>query len=42
VLDLKIYSSKGAIVKDKQLHIDEYAFWEAIYLFNEMGDSLLI
>ena len=32
--------TKGAIVKDKHLHIDEYAFWEAIYLLNEMGDFL--
>ncbi len=32
--------TKGAIVKDKCLHVDEYAFWEAIYLLNEMGDFL--
>ena len=26
--------AKGAIVKDKCLCIDKYAFWEAIYLLN--------
>jgi len=27
---------------DKRLKIDVYAFWEAIYLYNEIGDFLWI
>ncbi len=23
------------------MHIDQYAFWEGIYLYNELGDFLL-
>jgi len=26
--------------KHRDLHINEYAFWETIYLYNEMGDFL--
>jgi len=32
--------AKGSMVKDRRLKIDEYAFWEAIYLYNEIGDFL--
>jgi len=31
---------KGSIFKDHYLHIDEYAFSEVIYLYNEMDDLL--
>jgi len=34
--------AKGSIFKHKDLHIDEYTFWEAIYLYNEMGDFLWV
>jgi len=32
--------SKGALVKFEKLKIDELAFWEAIFLYNELGDFL--
>jgi len=32
--------SKGSLVKFEKLKIDEYAFWEAIFLYNELGDFL--
>jgi len=32
--------AKGSIFKHRDLRIDEYAFWEAIYLYNEMGNFL--
>jgi len=32
--------AKSSIFKDCDLHIDKYAFWEVIYLYNEMGDLL--
>jgi len=32
--------AKGSMFKHRDLRIDEYAFWEAIYLYNEIGDFL--
>jgi len=32
--------SKGSHNKAEKLKIDEYAFWEAIFLYNEPGDFL--
>jgi len=32
--------SKGSLTKAKKLKIDEYAFWEAIFLYNELGEFL--
>jgi len=32
----------GSLKMDQRLKIDVYAFWEALYLYNEMGDFLWI
>jgi len=32
--------SKGSLVKFEKLKVDELAFWEAIFLYNELGDFL--
>jgi len=31
---------KGYIFKHRDLYIDKYTFWEAMYLYSEMGDFL--
>jgi len=32
--------TKGSIFKHRDLHIDKYTFWEAIYMYYGMGDFL--
>ena len=31
---------KGSIIKQHALHVNQYGFTEAIYLYNELGDFL--
>jgi len=32
--------ARGSLIKFEKLKIDEYLFWEAIFLYNELGDFL--